>query len=1033
MDRNLRFLAPPRLRAAIGYTAAVGAPVLASLLQLQLRRSIDAVPFMLFFFAVTAASWFGGLGPGLLAIACSALLANVYFLEPYGVAATSTQSILITALFLGVSAVITLITASLRTCYFERERLIEKEREALARAEEAERRVTDEGLRRLLESVDDYAIFQLDPTGRIVTWNLGAERIIGYQANEIIGQHFSKFYTAEDLQGNKPERELEHALRHKRVEDEGWGVRKDGSRFWANVVVTALHDSTGALRGFAKLTRDLTARRRVEEEARLLRIEQAGREAAEEARHLAERAMERTARLQALTESFSAALTVQGVAQTVLTEFTPSVRAKATGVWLKSPDGKAIELVASRGFSPESQKAFQQLDIDAQAPVADAVRTGAPVWLESCALHAAKFPALEAAGRSRDSETAIAYLPLATGGAVLGALSFSFSNVSEMDQQERTFLLSVARQCAQALDRARLYENEQKAHFRSKFLAKASAALVESLDHEKTLQTVVRLAVPQFADWAAVDLLDEDGSIRRVAVAHVDKAKVELGWELFHKFPPKREDTVGVANILRTGKSEFVAHIPDSLLVEVIGDPELLEIARAQKLSSSIIVPMNVRGRTLGAITFVLAESNRRYTLADVALAEELGIRAAASVENARLYRNSVEASRLKDEFLSTLSHELRTPLTAILGWARILVGNKLPEDKRVKAVEIIARNATTQAQLIDDMLDISRIITGKMRLDVQSINPLEVIEAAIDSVHLPAETKMVRIQTAVDPEAGLIIGDPARLQQIIWNLLTNAIKFTPKGGRVLVQLTRINSQIEIEVSDTGEGIALEFLPFVFDRFRQGDASSSRPHGGLGLGLSIVRHLVELHGGTVDATSKGVGKGATFRVKLPLLPARHSPTEETLRKDPVSSLEPLRFTFSSELNGLRVLVVDDQEDARELIKEVLARCKADVTCVGDAAKAEEALNGAAWDVLLSDLGMPGEDGYSLIRKVRMRDPRQGGEIRAVAITAYARLEDRTQALHSGFDAHVAKPINPIELVEVVANLIRRGRSPTSPS
>jgi PAS domain S-box-containing protein len=1014
---------------AIGYAAAVGAPVLASLLQLQLRRSINAVPFMLFFFAVTAASWLGGLGPGLLAIACSAVLANVYFLEPYGAAATSTQSILITVLFLGVSAVITLVAASLRARYFERERLIEKEREALARAEEAERRVSDEDLRLLLESVVDDAIVQLDPTGRIMTWNLGAERIIGYPANEIIDQHLSKFYTPEDLQGNKPERELEQALRHRRVEDEGWRVRQDGSRFWAHVVITALHDSTGALRGFAKVTRDLTARRRAEEEARQLKIEQAGREAAEEARHLAERAMERTARLQALTESFSAALTVERVAQTVLTEFTPSVRAKATGVWLKSPDGKAIELVASRGFSPESEKAFQELDIDAQAPVADAVRTGEPVWLESCALYAAKFPALEAAGRSRDTETAIAYLPLATGGAVLGALSFSFSNVSEMDQQERAFLLSVARQCAQALDRARLYENEQRAHFRSQFLAKASAALVESLDHKRTLQAVARLAVPQFADWAAVDLLDEDGSIRRVAIAHVDPAKVELGWELFHRFPPKREDTVGVANVLRTGKSEFVAHIPDSLFVEVIGDPELLEIARARKLSSSIMVPMKAGGRTLGAITLVLAESNRRYTPADVALAEELGIRAAASVENARLYRDSVEASRLKDEFLSTLSHELRTPLTAILGWARILVGNNLPEDKRVKAVEIIARNAKTQAQLIDDMLDISRIITGKMRLDVQSINPLEVIEAAIDSVRLPAETKMIRIQTVVDPQAGPIIGDPARLQQIIWNLLTNAIKFTPKGGRVRVLLTRINSHIEIEVSDTGEGIAPEFLPFVFDRFRQGDASSSRPHGGLGLGLSIVRDLVELHGGTIDATSEGSGKGATFRVKLPLLPARHSPAEETLREDPTSSLAPPQFTFSSELNGLRVLVVDDQEDARELIKEVLERCKADVTCVGDATEAVEALNGAAWDVLLSDLGMAGEDGYSLIEKVRMRDPRQGGEIRAVAVTAYARLEDRSHALHSGFDAHVAKPINPAELVEVVTNLMRnRSRS-----
>src|SRR5262249_52592798 len=267
--------------------------------------------------------------------------------------------------------------------------------------------------------------------------------------------------------------------------------------------------------------------------------------------------------------------------------------------------------------------------------------------------------------------------------------------------------------------------------------------------------------------WSAVDLIADDKSVRRVAVAHIDPAKVELGWELFQKFPPRHDDTYGVANVLRTGIPEFLEHIPDSLLVEVISDPDLLEIGRALKLSWSIMLPIKTKGRTLGPITFTPAEVDRRYTQADVALAEELAIRAATSIENARLYRDSVEASRLKDEFLSTLSHELRTPLTAILGWARILAGTKATEEKRARAVEIIPRNAKTQAQLIDDMLDISRIITGKMRLDVQSINPMDAIESAVDSVRLAAEGKMIRLQTVLDPGAGPILGDPGRLQQI--------------------------------------------------------------------------------------------------------------------------------------------------------------------------------------------------------------------------------------------------------------------------
>jgi signal transduction histidine kinase/ActR/RegA family two-component response regulator len=576
------------------------------------------------------------------------------------------------------------------------------------------------------------------------------------------------------------------------------------------------------------------------------------------------------------------------------------------------------------------------------------------------------------------------------------------------------------------VDRARLYEAEKKARIRSEFLAKASAVLGESLDYQRTLQTVAGFAVPGFADWVAADLIRDDGTIERVAVAAADPAKVQLGRELFRRFPPKWDDPVGVPRVLRTGKSEFVDEILDSLLVKYIDDPELLQMVHELQLKSSIIVPMKARGRSIGAMIFLMGGSGRRYTPEDVALAEDLGIRAGVAVDNARLYRESLEASRLKDEFLSTLSHELRTPLTAILGWTRILNDRASTEQKRARAVEIIERNARAQAQLIEDMLDVSRIITGKMRLDVRLLTPLLSIEAAIDAVRPAAETKGVRIQTLLDPRAGPIMGDPDRLQQIVWNLLSNAIKFTARGGRVLVQLIRINSHIEVEVTDSGEGIAPEFLPYVFEKFRQGDPSTKRPYGGLGLGLAIVRHLVELHGGKVEARSEGLGKGATFRVVFPLSPVHFEPAEPA-REHPTPGGTPLQLASSSQLNGLRILVVDDEEDARELLKEVLERHQAEVGCVGNAPDALSALKEGKWDVLVSDLGMPGEDGYALITKVRNRSLAEGGQLPAVAITAYARLEDRTSALRAGFDAHVAKPVDPVELVEVVAAVVRRGR------
>jgi CheY-like chemotaxis protein/two-component sensor histidine kinase len=351
-----------------------------------------------------------------------------------------------------------------------------------------------------------------------------------------------------------------------------------------------------------------------------------------------------------------------------------------------------------------------------------------------------------------------------------------------------------------------------------------------------------------------------------------------------------------------------------------------------------------------------------------------------------------------------------------------------LDETAAKRAMATIERNARAQSQLIDDILDVSRIITGNLRLDVRAVDLLNVISAAVDAASPAAEAKNIRLQTLFDPQAAQISGDPDRLQQVVWNLLSNAIKFTPKNGRVQVRLERVNSHLEIVVSDTGTGIEPEFLPYVFERFRQSDGSKTRRHGGLGLGLAIVRQLVQLHGGTVSVESKGEGQGATFIVSLPFLPVRLEPDEELPRVHPRAQNGSVT-DCPPELSGLRILLVDDEADSRDLLNFVLESCEAQVSTASSAAEAFELIERERFDVIVSDIGMPDEDGYSLIRKIRALSNEQGGNIPAIALTAYARAEDRVQALRSGFQMHIAKPVEAMELSATVANLAGRMRNP----
>jgi len=438
---------------------------------------------------------------------------------------------------------------------------------------------------------------------------------------------------------------------------------------------------------------------------------------------------------------------------------------------------------------------------------------------------------------------------------------------------------------------------------------------------------------------------------------------------------------------------------------------------------------------TLTAQAAVAYENARLYTEAQrhaVELRQEVAERKQAEQERAALLvreraaRAEAEAAnRAKDEFLATLSHELRTPLTAILGWARLLRAGGLTQAALEGGLETIERNASAQSQLIDDLLDVSRIITGQLRLDLRPVEIGRILAAAVDTVRPAAQAKNILIGAELEAAAGPLLGDAVRLQQVAWNLLSNAVKFTPKGGSVEVRLGRRGSHVEFEVADTGQGIDAEFLPHVFERFRQADGTSTRRHGGLGLGLAIARHLVELHGGTISAESHGGGRGTTFKVSLPVTEtpaagrgAAAAPPERVRAKVPP--------VCSAELDGLGVLVVDDETDTRELIAFTLSRCGAEVRTAASAAAALEALEQWAPDVLISDIGMPGMDGYEFIRRVRGSGPGAKAQTPAVALTAYAAVEDRLRALSAGFQTHLAKPLDPSELVVVVATLAGRG-------
>jgi signal transduction histidine kinase/CheY-like chemotaxis protein len=570
-------------------------------------------------------------------------------------------------------------------------------------------------------------------------------------------------------------------------------------------------------------------------------------------------------------------------------------------------------------------------------------------------------------------------------------------------------------------------EADQRALLEYERLLARISLLAQALGTAGELNAIFR-ALREFTDVSVpcdgffVSLYDAVRDVRTACYGWGDGAEVDVS-----ELPPMPVTADGPnSRAVRTGEvviTENYMHAQRGHPTVVVGPDNGL------RPETSMAVPMAVMGRTIGTVEVQSYQAGvyRPEHVTAMSMAANL---TAVAIENVRLLKlertarqAAEESNRLKDEFLATVSHELRTPLTAILGWSRLLEDGSVDAEVSRQAIETICRNAKAQAQIVDDILDVSRIITGNLYLDLHPLQLAPVVKNAINVVRPTADAKGIRIDARVDATTAMVSGDANRLQQVIWNLLSNAVKFTNSGGRVTVKLSQVGSTVEIKVSDTGQGISREFMPYVFDRFRQADSTTTRHHGGLGLGLAIARHLIEIHGGTIKAESDGEGRGATFTIKLPVIEATAKPgapfSDTRERSVAAASVAPQL------LSGVNVLIVDDDSDNLKLMTTALTRRQATVTAVSSAGEAIKAIRQRRPDVLVSDIAMPDEDGYGLIQKVRLLEEGEDESIPAVAITAYAKEEDREKALSSGFQIYLAKPVELTELISVVARAARR--------
>jgi PAS domain S-box-containing protein len=1072
-------------------------------------------------------------------------------------------------------------------------------------------------LRLLVEGAKDYAIFLLDPQGRVASWNPGAERIKGYRADEIIGQHFSRFYPQEAIERGWPAHELKVAAAEGRFEDEGWRVRQDGSQFWANVVITALKDERGRLLGFSKITRDMTARKQAEENARRLLEEATARRVAEENARLIQEQRERlhvtlasigdavistdsqgrVTFLNPVAEELIGWKTDEAVGRSLSDVF--HIVNQATGRPVENPALRALEdgkivglanhtvLIAKDGterpiedsaapirdaegnilgsvlvfrdvsdkkrdeerlktsearksaifgtaldciitmdhegrvveFNPAAEKTFgynrdqvigQELcELIIPTSLRQNHRLGMARYLATgdgpVLGKRLELPALRADGTEIPVELAVtristdgppmftAYLRDITdrnqAEQALRASEQRFRQLADampqivwtarpdgnidylnrrwteftglpqtvsnegwslilhpderqqanqrwaasvesgapfememrlLDRHHQTYRWHLIRTVAVHDEAGKVtrwfgtgtdIQEQKRAEASSRYLAEASAALASVVDYESTLQKVANVAVPYFADWSAIDVVNDDQSLRRLAVAHQQAEKISLVHQLMREYPPDPQSPGGAAAVLRTGKPEMISEITDDMLVQAARDERHLGLIRSLGLKSYMCVPLVVSGNALGVLTFATAESGRRYTDADLALAMDLAHRAGVAVENTRLYQALREADRRKDEFLATLAHELRNPLAPIRNSLEILKIPRVDAATAQQTRDMMERQVHHLVRLVDDLLDVSRVMRGKIELRKEPVELASVLARAVETAKPLIEVQGHRLEISVSQESLLLDADPVRLAQVVGNLLTNSAKYTEANGHIWLTAQREGDRAVLRVRDTGIGIAPDMLSHVFELFVQADHASTKAQGGLGIGLTLVKNLVEMHGGNVEAHSAGLGKGCEFVVRLPLVAVRsEKPGDEEIA-------EPNQDTPKS---GLRLLVVDDNRDAALSLALLLRLQGHEVRVANDGPSALEIASTFRPSVIFLDIGMPRMDGYEVARRLRQQSGLENSVL--VALTGWGQKEDRRRSKEAGFDHHLVKPAEAKGLEALLAEL-----------
>jgi signal transduction histidine kinase len=548
----------------------------------------------------------------------------------------------------------------------------------------------------------------------------------------------------------------------------------------------------------------------------------------------------------------------------ILTVASETVAADGYAIWRLEPERGAWLAVSHAGISEEFAAAVVS---QFHGRPADGALSLDPIAAEDVASTptlAARAPAY-----AKEGIASVLAIPLSIDGVAAGMLVFYFRRRRVFAPDDVELAVALGHLAGAALRTADLHTEQLRREQQARFLEQATTTLSSSLDYGVTLKAVAALAVPHIADWCAVDILTPGGDLEQLALAHADPARVAFAREFTTKYPPDPHAPTGVHHVIRTGEPFLLPELTDAMIEHGARSAEHRDDIRALRITSYMVVPLRTRQASVGAMTFVSAESGRHFTQADLRFAQTVADRAAVAIDNARAYEEARRANRVKDDFLATLSHELRTPLNAILGYARMMRSGAVPEDRRDAALDVIERNSNMLTQIVEDILDVSRIVSGKLTLAMTTVEVTAIVADAMGTVAPTAERRGVTLHAHLDPPVGAICADPDRLRQVLWNLLSNAVKFTPAGGRVDVRAVRLDGVVEITIADTGRGISAEFLPFIFERFRQADNPSTREQGGLGLGLSIACNIVEMHGGTIHAESAGEGRGATFRVRLP--------------------------------------------------------------------------------------------------------------------------------------------------------------------